>query len=153
MKLKNLLLSLKLINKAKRLSREGKIEQRLLNDASKRKARYQNQSKQSLSTSKNDIKNSQKSNAYAYKVFERDYKNALEKLNKTQNDTMNLEDLFSLMVELQMIDTKLANTEKSDEERTLLKEIWRLLGGESPHEQIEGKSIRNFVCIILNFDK
>lgn len=57
------------------------------------------------------------------------------------------------MIELQMIDVKMANTEKSEEERGLLREIWRLLGGENTDEQIVGKSIRNFICIILNFDK
>jgi len=57
------------------------------------------------------------------------------------------------MIELHMIDTKLANTDKSEEERGLLREIWRLLGGESTDEEIVGKSVRNFLCIILNFDK
>jgi len=52
-----------------------------------------------------------------------------------------------------MIDTKLMNTEKSEEERELIREIWRLLGGESDDEEIPVLSIRNFICIILNFDQ
>ena len=52
-----------------------------------------------------------------------------------------------------MIDTKLLNTDKSEEERELLREIWRLLGGESTDEQILWKSIRNFIWIILNYNK
>jgi hypothetical protein len=57
------------------------------------------------------------------------------------------------MIEMQMIDTKLMNTDKSEEERELLREIWRLLGGESSDEQIPVLSVRNFICIVLNFDK
>ena len=44
-----------------------------------------------------------------------------------------------------MIDTKLINTGKSEEERELIREIWRLLGGETDEEQIPILSIRNFV--------
>ncbi len=49
------------------------------------------------------------------------------------------------MIDLQMIDTKLINTEKSEEERELIREIWRLLGGERDDEEIPTISIRNFI--------
>jgi hypothetical protein len=47
----------------------------------------------------------------------------------------------------------LSTQKNSEEERELLREIWRLLGAETPDEEILVRSIRNFVCIILNFDK
>lgn len=41
-----------------------------------------------------------------------------------------------------MIETNLKNTEKNEEERELIREIWRLLGGERTEELIKCKSIK-----------
>ena len=143
------------IHKSRDSSRNGKAEERLFKDAWQRKIRQNSRVKLEEKKWKevHNLKSSDKSNSFAFKLFEKDFKNALERISKNQEDYLSYTELCSLMIELQMIDLKLMNTGKSDEERELLREMWRLLGCDVIDEQISCKSVKNFITIILNFDQ
>lgn len=145
----------KIHKKSQNLSRDRRIEDRLLEDAHKRKLRQNKREQQEIKKIKKSVnqKHCESSNSFAYKLFDKDFQNSLIEIGREASSTMDFPDLCNLMIELQMIDTKLMNTDKSEEERELLREIWRLLGGETTDEQIPVKSVKNFICIILNFDK
>lgn len=85
----------KIHKKSYNLSRDRKIEERLLEDAHKRKVRQSNREKQEIRRIKNAnfYKGSERSNQYAYKIFEKDFNSALEKFSKSQADSLDFADL------------------------------------------------------------
>lgn len=60
--------------------------------------------KNKINESKAKLK-SEKSNNYAYNLFEKDFNDALIRINKNMNDFLNFADLCNLMIELKMIGT------------------------------------------------
>jgi hypothetical protein len=57
------------------------------------------------------------------------------------------------MTELHMTDASILRTSKTEEEKELIQEIWRLLGGVSFEDKIVLKSARNFLWLVLNINK
>ncbi|CAI2366325.1 unnamed protein product [Moneuplotes crassus] len=143
----------KISERTKNIQYSQSFGDRLFSDATQRRDRREISRLQEVNKIKESkvVKNSSKSSQLAYKKFSRDFRNAL-KNNRRVKDKLNFLDLCNLMIDLHMIDTKLLNTNKSDEERELIREIWRLLGGENEEDEIPTISVRNFICIILNFD-
>ncbi|CAI2375114.1 unnamed protein product [Moneuplotes crassus] len=140
--------------RTKRIRNSQSFGDRLLQDAYQRKDRKDFTRKQEIHKIKENqmLKHSSKSSQLAYKRFSKDFRKVIREKERIKHK-MNFLDLCNLMIDLHMIDTKLLNTDKSEEERELIREIWRLLGGESDEDEIPTISVRNFICIILNFDQ
>lgn len=74
----------KIQKKSQSISRGGRIEERLIEDAHKRKVRQNNRERQEKNkiNELNSKLKSNKSNNYAYKLFEKDFNDALIRINK-----------------------------------------------------------------------
>jgi hypothetical protein len=138
------------INKvSKKIIRDGKICDRLMDDAKKR--RKNKKIKQKLQykeiKTKANPKSHSKSSKYIFKKFCKEYSDVLYKIKKAKGDMVTIQELGTVMVELGFL------TEQVDIEKlnSIITDVWIIIGGESK-EELSESSVFNIVCIILNFD-
>ena len=132
------------------LPRDGRIEDRLINEA-KRLENKKKTMKRSSQMVKNiesygNMKNNKSTNII-FKNFTKEYENVLFDMNKDKGDSFTNDELTMILYKLGFI-TQVSMADSKDNSSN---DIWIILGGET-QEQIMEASVFNIMCIMQNLD-
>ena len=128
------------------LTREGKIEDRLINEAKRQERKRMKKSNDFMVKSMNSsIKNSKSTNI-VFKNFSKEYESLLFDMGKDKGDGFTNDELTMILYKMGFI------TQSSiGEEDSPANDIWIILGGET-QEQVMETSVFNIMCIMQNMN-
>ena len=139
----------KISKMSKKIIANGKIEDRLLQDARKRISEKMAREEAKIRDIKSlsNPKHGAKTQNYAYKIFMKEYDEALLCMGKDKGDAFSFNELWEILSKLGFIIDKTI-TETPD---NIISDVWIILGGKS-QEFVNESSIFNILCIILSFN-
>lgn len=129
---------------------QGRVEERLLNDAKKRLMKKVTMVAEASKTFKKQAKQpkSVKTQEYAFKKFTKEYEESLIDMSKEKGSIFSFEELCLLLFKLGFISER----DQVDKQEGIVADVWIIIGGEAQDEVTE-TSIYHILCVIMNFDQ
>ena len=139
----------KINTNAKRMVRNGKISDRLNNDAKERARKHQHKTVSNINKLKKrtQSQNNPKSMSMLLKKFSQEYSDLLFEMPKEKGDSFSFLELNEILQRLGFIPEQ----QTGDHKETPAGDVWIILGGETQDEVME-TSIYHIMCILQNLD-